>query len=66
MLIIGGLESGDKTDQVKVVERSGHSSTSSEANDIMVTSFKSQDRCAATTSWMSRNKQSLAEKCLIK
>jgi hypothetical protein len=33
----------DKTDQVRVVERSGHSSTTSGANDIMVTSFKSQD-----------------------
>jgi hypothetical protein len=41
MLIIGGLESGDKTGQVKVVKKYGHSSTTSGANDIMVTSFKS-------------------------
>jgi hypothetical protein len=43
MLIIGELEGGDKTDQVRVVERYDHSSTPSGANDIMVTSFKSQD-----------------------
>jgi hypothetical protein len=43
MLIIGGLESGDKTDQVRVVERYGHSSTTSGANDIIVTSFKIED-----------------------
>jgi hypothetical protein len=43
MLIIGGLESGDKTDQVGVEERYDHSSTTSGADDIMVTSFKSQD-----------------------
>jgi hypothetical protein len=39
MLIIGGLEGGDKTDQVRVVERCGHSSTTSGVNDIMVASF---------------------------
>jgi hypothetical protein len=43
MLIIGGLESGDKTDQVRVEVRSGHSSTTSETNDITMASFKSQD-----------------------
>jgi hypothetical protein len=57
---------GDKTDQVRVVQRYGYSSTSSGSNDIMVRSFKSQDCCAATKSWMSGMKQLLAEKRLIK